>query len=644
MLRPRALLASLALLAAACSHAAPVSKVARSSSPPPGPYEIQAGDGTDAGPIPVTSADPSRGSPLAPVTIVEFADFQCGFCQRAAGTMVALQRELGPERVRLVWKNFPLAFHRDARGASEAAMALFEQAGAAGFWRYHDAVFASREGLGRTLFEEAVGKAGSSMDEVIRTARDGGPARKIEADEKLGHAIGVTGTPTFYVNGVLVHGAQPIERFREIVNEQLRAAGALASAGTPADRIYPELTRRQLAAPEREEEEEEPEDKTVYKVPVGASPVRGKPTALVTVVELADFECPFCARAEEPLRQAAARFGDKVRVVWKSFPLPFHKHAEPAAELAAEALSQKGPDAFWKAHDLLLAQTDRLEPEDLEAVAKTLGLDVKRASRAVTGRAHAAAIAADQELADDLGVTGTPTFFVNGRKLVGALPADALAAAITEQLALAEAAVARGVAPAGVYDALQANAKLAPLDTVTVPAPTAASPSRGPANAKVVLEIWSDFECPFCKRVEPTLAELDAAFPGQIRFVWHNHPLAMHSHAHAAAEAAMEAFAQKGNAGFWRMHDLLLENQGGAGQERAALEQYATAVGLDLPRFRAALDGSIHRAGIDADTKLAEGARLDATPGIVINGYRVSGAQPLARFKKIVRRALAEAK
>jgi protein-disulfide isomerase len=111
-----------------------------------------------------------------------------------------------------------------------------------------------------------------------------------------------------------------------------------------------------------------------------------------------------------------------------------------------------------------------------------------------------------------------------------------------------------------------------------------------------------------------------------------------------AAEATLEAFAQKGAAGFWKMHDLILDNQGGAGQGRAALEQYAATVGLDLPRFRAALDGSRHRAAIESDTRIAVAAGLGATPGFVINGYRVSGAQPLSRFKKVVRRALAEAK
>ena len=615
------------------------------------PYEVPhvaAREGADqglAGPIPVLPGDPARGSATAPVTIVEFADFQCPFCRRSAETLQALQREYGPARLRVVWKNYPLPFHHDARGAAETAMALLERGGADGFWRYHDAIFASERGLGRVLFDESIGTAGFSVEDVARAVRTGGPARKVHDDELLGQALGVTGTPAFFVNGVLVHGAQPIEKFREVIDAQLQAARAAAEAGTPPAQIYAQLTTRNFAPPAPPPADEEPPpDLTIYRVPVGASPARGPAGAPVTIVEFADFQCPFCVRAEASLKQVAARYGDKVRFVWKDMPLPFHKRAEPAAELAAEAFAQKGAAGFWTAHDLLLAQNGALEDADLAGVARAAGLDPVRAGLRVAEHRHLAAIEDDSDLAEDVGASGTPTFFVNGRKLVGAQPFEVFQSLVDQQLALAEATLAKGVAPAALYETLQANAKAASLDTATVPAPTAANPSRGPLGAKVVVQMWSDFECPYCKRVEPTIAKLEAAFPGKIRVVWHHHPLPFHPRALAAAEAAAEAFAQKGAPAFWKMHDLILDNQGDDGQERAALEKYAGEVGLDLARFRAALDAGTHRAAILADAKIGEGAGLGGTPGFVINGYRVSGAVPLGHFKKVVRRALAEAK
>jgi protein-disulfide isomerase len=615
----------------------------------PGPFELPKGtrDAGAEGPIPVSASDPARGSASALVTIVEFADFQCAFCQRAAETVMTLQREYGPEQLRVVWKHYPLPFHREARPAAEAGAAIFERAGAAGFWRYHDAIFTAKRPLGRALFDEAVAASGVAPEDVVAAARAGGAARKVEADEQLGRQIGVSGTPAFFVNGVLVHGAQPIERFRAVVDAQLAAAKRALAGGTPAAGLYSLLSAQGFVPPKAaagaDDEDDEPADTTVYRVPVTGSPSRGKPTALVTIVEFADFECPYCVRAEETLKQVEARYGDKVRLVWKHMPLPFHRHATPAAELAAEAFAQKGDAGFWKAHDLLLAQRGHLEGSDLEQAAKAAGLDAAKAMQALARHDHAAAVARDVDLAEDVEATGTPTFFVNGRKLVGALPFDAFRAVVDAEIAQADAAVAAGAQPGSIYETLQQNAKLAPMESAVVPPPTPASPSRGPSGAKVVVQVWSDFECPFCKRVEPTLAELDAAFPGKLRFVWHNHPLPFHPHALPAAEAAMEAFAQKGAPAFWRMHDLILENQE-AGMDRVALERYATSLGLDLPRFRAALDGGVHRAAIEADAKVGQAAGLDATPGVMISGYRVSGAQPLSRFKRVVRRALAEAK
>ncbi len=245
----------------------------------------------------------------------------------------------------------------------------------------------------------------------------------------------------------------------------------------------------------------------LYRVPVGTSPVRGQPGAPVTIVEFADLQCPYCAQAEESLREVTARYGADVRVVFKNMPLSFHDHAELAAELAFEARAQHGDAGFWKVHDLLLGREGRLDDEALEQVARDAGLDVKRALRAARAGAHRAELLEDAELAEDLAVTGTPTFFVNGHKLVGAQPLEGFAPVVDEQLAAARAAMARGAPPGKVYEALQQGAHSAPIETVDVPAPPAAAPQRGAADAKVIVQIWSDLECPFCKRVEPTLRD-----------------------------------------------------------------------------------------------------------------------------------------
>jgi Na+/H+ antiporter NhaA/predicted DsbA family dithiol-disulfide isomerase len=155
--------------------------------------------------------------------------------------------------------------------------------------------------------------------------------------------------------------------------------------------------------------------------------VRGPAEAPVTVVEYGDFECPFCGQAEPVIRELLSDFAD-VRYVWRHVPLSdVHPHAQLAAE-ASEAASDQG--AFWEMHDLLLARQDALELDDLIGYAEQLGLDVERFTNDVHDRVGAPRIADDVDSADLSGVSGTPTFFINGRRHYGAYDIATLSAAV----------------------------------------------------------------------------------------------------------------------------------------------------------------------------------------------------------------------
>ena len=145
------------------------------------------------------------------------------------------------------------------------------------------------------------------------------------------------------------------------------------------------------------------------------------------IVEYGDFECPYCGQAEPVVRELLAGHGD-VRYVWRHLPLTdVHPHAELAAE-AAEAAADQG--AFWAMHDLLLRRQDALLLPDLLRYAAETGLDTERFRAYLTRRAGAARVAADVDSADLSGVSGTPTFFINGRRHYGSYDIDALTAAV----------------------------------------------------------------------------------------------------------------------------------------------------------------------------------------------------------------------
>ena len=155
--------------------------------------------------------------------------------------------------------------------------------------------------------------------------------------------------------------------------------------------------------------------------------IRGSARAPVTIVEYGDFECPFCGQAEPVIRELLAGHGD-VRYVWRHLPLnDVHPHAQLAAE-AAEAAADQG--AFWEMHDLLLRHQDRLLMSDLIRYASDISLDSARFGDHLRKRAGAARIAEDVDSADLSGVSGTPTFFINGRRHYGSYDITALTAAV----------------------------------------------------------------------------------------------------------------------------------------------------------------------------------------------------------------------
>src|SRR5690606_16272186 len=210
------------------------------------------------------------------------------------------------------------------------------------------------------------------------------------------------------------------------------------------------------------------------------------------------------------------------------------------------------------------------------------------------------------DLAMDLNARGTPLFFVNGYRVAGAQPFEKFKTVIDEQLGKAKAVAARGVPKAKVYDELMKEAKgPEEPEKKDIPAPDANTPVKGPATAKVVIQEFSDFQCPFCKRVEPTLDQIEKEFGNQVKIAWRHYPLPFHQDAPLASEAAQEAFAQKGNKGFWDFHKKLFDAQGNPdGLKRDNLEKIAQELGLDMAKFKQALDSRKHKAKVDADMKL----------------------------------------
>ncbi|MEE9207189.1 MAG: thioredoxin domain-containing protein [Gemmatimonadota bacterium] len=165
-------------------------------------------------------------------------------------------------------------------------------------------------------------------------------------------------------------------------------------------------------------------------------PSKGPSDAPVTIVEFGDFECPFCYRLLESLNQVDATYGDKVRLVYRQFPLnSIHPHAQKAAEASLCAAEQ---GRFWELHDDMFLDQTRLRVRDLKAAAVRLGMDGERFNSCLDSGKYVAEIATDVEAGMRLGINGTPALYINGRFLLGAQPFEVIATIIDDELRRAD--------------------------------------------------------------------------------------------------------------------------------------------------------------------------------------------------------------
>ena len=418
----------------------------------------------DGSVLAVSSDDPTLGHRDALVTLVVFGDIQCPFTRKVFNTLDDLHDRYSARDLRIVWKHLPLPFHKQAAPAAEASVAVQMLGGSRAFYCFLGELFDKQRSLDDAVFRQAAQTCGVDPNAMEAQVRSGAPARKVEVDKKTADNSGARGTPASFVNGVSVSGAQPIDKFVDAIDEEKnRAGGALAGGVSPSElhahRVQANLrnpTARPSATPQPA-----PADTTVYKVPLGQSPALGSANALVTLVMFGDFQCPFSRRSTATIEQLRTEFGNDLRVVFKHHPLPFHKEAMPASQLSMEARVQKGNQGFWGAFAALFAHNS-IDDAALEQVGQQLGLNMHTVRSAISSNRHRAAIDADIQLARQLGATGTPTFFINGRKLVGSQPVDKFRALINEVLADAKALTRRGVPRSRVYSETIKNGSTGP--------------------------------------------------------------------------------------------------------------------------------------------------------------------------------------
>ena len=349
-----------------------------------------------------------------------------------------------------------------------------------------------------------------------------------------------------------------------------------------------------------------------------AATSEGPPEAPVAIVVFSDFESFPCSRSASVLTGLLGQTTN-IRLIFKHAPAMTNPNALLAHEAALAAAAQ---GKFWEMHDVLFENQSRLSRADLLKYARDLNLNLPVFQQALDNHTYRPIIERDLAEAKGLGVTATPTLFVNGRRLVGPQGYASLGAVVASAVA--------GIPKSQTLPEVAAG----PAQAINL----GHAPAKGLASAPVSLVEFSDFECPYCAQAAPIVQHLLAAYPTKIHFAFMHYPLPMHKESPAAHEAALAAGAQ---GKFWEMHDLLFATQDKL--TRDDLIAKAAQLKLDVPRFTKDLDSHRFKAAVEADRQEGDRLGVDGTPFFFINGHGISGALTLADFKRLIDAALKEA-
>lgn len=380
----------------------------------------------------------AAGDPNAPVQIVEYTDYQCPFCQYHALTTLPqiLSEMIDNGRVHYVLKDLPLdQLHPNARIASKAARCAGEQEA---YLEMHDALFAQQEtwqnqnnlNIKATFNQMA---ADLSLNTIIFDAclNSSEHDAAIQANVAEAFSYGINSTPTFFVNGYMLRGAQEFDVFTQVVE--------WAENGELEDQVRASIEAA-MAAQQGQQGQQQPQGPTErVDIPTDNAYSVGDANAPITIIEYTDFQCPFCARHfQQTYPQLKEQYIDTgiVRYVFKDFPL---RSIHPQAQISAEAARCAGEqEAYVEMHHILFAKqgewSGQANINDLfVGYASELGLDADVFRSCLDTGKYQTAVDADFNEARELGLMGTPSFFINGYFFSGTLPLDTFTQVI-EQL------------------------------------------------------------------------------------------------------------------------------------------------------------------------------------------------------------------
>ncbi len=604
-------------------------------------------------PVPISFADPMWGARDAPLTIVAFMDLRSKACKDQYADLIMLKEHVGAEKLRLVWKHFPLPGNERAREAAIAGEAVFSVQKSQAFFKFVDAALHASTGdiYDFTIDGWARDAELKNYSKYLTAKDDKASAKKVDADVVLGKSLGVSRLPAIFVNGAPLQGRQPISRVRELVDAQLLKAQAEIDKGTPPYQLYTTLSKVEFA--QMPAKQAKGVDLTgTFNVPILTSPtLGGGADPKVTAVLFGDLTSADTATLYKTLMSVRAKYGDNLRVVWKDKPSATHARARPAAQLAREAKATLGPEAFFSAVSLMLENQTALEDKDLRKYAKKLGLDPTLAMDSVSSSLHLVWVELDESLADLLGVQSTPTMFVNGARVVGLKTASELESLFDAAVRSADQLVAKGFPASTIYEGLVAQGRNDILDSKkSYKEPSLTSPRIGIGYPLVPVQLFCDLTVPECKQALALVTQLQKDNSNLVSVFYRHFPQAENEHSRLLATAGTEVNGAYGAPTFYKFAELWFAK---ASEKPADIKVTLREVARDAVDFVAA--GSFVASTFDAsltnptydyqlrrDLEEAEELGFSEVPSFIVGKYSFTGLPTSAQLQALVRKTATE--
>ncbi len=354
---------------------------------------------------------------------------------------------------------------------------------------------------------------------------------------------------------------------------------------------------------------------------LSAQDLEGPASAPVTITEYSDFFCPFCSRVVPAMDQLSQNYRGKIRRVFKHFPLPFHVGADRIHE-ASECAREQGK--FWEFHQVAFGNQAGLRaPDAVQQIATVIGLNLETFKACVDSRKYEPLIQQSIKEGTAKGVSGTPSTFINDFNISGAMPYEFFKQAVDHFLDPSK--------PLPETPKRQPQGSDGPKEPVVFD-DLEGKPTQGPQNAKVTLVEFSDFHCPFCARVTPTIQKLIEAHPNDLKRVWRHLPLPMHPGSittHIASECAADQGA------FWPFHDKMFQHPQES-KNPDFLIASAKELKLDQKKFEKCLREETPKAKIQKDMDKAQAIGVHGTPTFFINGKFMPGARSYEEFEQLI--------